>query len=366
MLKPKILMVSCEGLGRGGVQAVIMSYVRNLKESFTFDILLFTNDERYYDAEFLTYGGKIIRIPHYSGIRWFRKRIDYYIRGISLFFKVKSALKKNGPYQAIHCNNSYEAALCLMAAKKVGIPIRICHSHTICTSSNIFAKILNGIYIWLINRASTHKIGCSLDACKALYGDDEHYNVLNNSYDDVVFDPAKYDNCENSKFVITQIGRFDNNKNQLFSLEIMSFFVKEKKNVLLKLIGFGDEEYVDCLKQKAKELNIENYVLFVDGNTANIPFELSQSHAFLFPSKKEGFGITLIEAQAMGLTCFVSDSVPKTTNVGGCIYLSLNDGPKKWSSEILKTPCLRKKYDCTQFKSSEVVKQIALLYGGKK
>ena len=359
-------MVSCEGLGRGGVQAVMMSFVRNLKESFTFDILLFTNDVRYYDAEFLTYGGKIIRIPHYSGRLWLRKRIDYYIRGASLFFKVKKALKKNGPYQAIHCNNSYEAALCLMAAKNAGIPVRICHSHTACTSSNFLAKILNGIYAWLINRTSTHKIGCSLDACNALYGDKEHYNVLNNSYDDAIFDPAKYNNCSNSKFIITQVGRFDDNKNQFFSLEVISSLIKKKKDVLLKLIGFGNEEYINCLKQKAIELKVEENILFVDGNSANIPVELSQSSAFLFPSKKEGFGITLIEAQAMGLTCFVSDSVPKTTNVGGCIYLSLDDGPEKWASEILKTPCQRKKYDCTQFKTSEVVKQIALLYGGEK
>ena len=50
----RVLMVSCEGLGNGGVQAVIMSIVRNLKNKYIFDILLFTDERRFYDNEFET------------------------------------------------------------------------------------------------------------------------------------------------------------------------------------------------------------------------------------------------------------------------------------------------------------------------
>ena len=74
----RILLVSCEGLGNGGVQAVIMSIVRNLHKEYLFDILLFTSEKRYYDEEFLTYGGQIFRIPRYEGKNQFRKKIYYY------------------------------------------------------------------------------------------------------------------------------------------------------------------------------------------------------------------------------------------------------------------------------------------------
>ncbi len=365
MSKPKILMVSCGGFGRGGVQAVMMNFVRNLSDLYCFDALLFTNEIRYYDEEFVSYGGKIIRIPHYNGKSQWRKKIDYYIRGIPLFFKIKNALKKNGPYHAIHCNNVYESALCLLAAKIVGIPVRISHSHTICHSPNVVAKILNVFYARLINKYSTQRIGCSRDACNALFGESVNSVVLNNPYDDSKFDPEKYGNQINTTFTLIQVGRYDNNKNQLFSLEVLKFLKEKKKNVILKLVGFGEKRFVNLLMEKAKDLDVANNIVLLDGTAANIPLELSKSDAFLLPSKKEGFGITLIEAQAMGLTCFVSDSVPKTTNVGGCIYLPLKDGPEKWASKILETPCQKRKYDCSRFSSSGVVKQIALLYGGK-
>ena len=42
-------MISCEGLGNGGVQAVMMGIVRNLSDEFLFDMLLFTSEKRFYD-----------------------------------------------------------------------------------------------------------------------------------------------------------------------------------------------------------------------------------------------------------------------------------------------------------------------------
>lgn len=63
-MKKRVLMVSCEGLGNGGVQAIMMGIVRNLYTECHFDMLLFTSEKRYYDDEFLKYGGKIFRVPN--------------------------------------------------------------------------------------------------------------------------------------------------------------------------------------------------------------------------------------------------------------------------------------------------------------
>lgn len=366
MSKPKILMVIFGGLARGGTQAVMMSFVRNLSNLYCFDALLFTDAECYYDKEFESYGGKIIRVPHYNGINRWRKKIDYYIRGASLFFKIKKILKKNGPYEAIHCNDAYESALSLCAAKKVGVSIRICHSHNISRSYNFLSKILNTFYTFIINKCSTKRIGCSQDACISLYGKKVSSIVLNNPYDDFKFNPGKYENCTSSIFTLIQVARYDDNKNQLFSLEILKSLKEKKRDVLLKFVGFGKKDYFEFLKERAKKMGVIDSVVFIDGTSADVPMELSKSDVFLFPSKKEGFGIVLIEAQAMGLVCFVSDTVPRTTNVGGCVYLPLNDGAEKWASKILETPCKKRKYDCSQFSSSGVVKQMALFYGGKQ
>ena len=98
----KVLIVSCDGLGNGGVQSVIMSIVRNLHHDFIFDILLFTSETRYYDHEFETYGGKIIRIPKYEGKSRIRRKVDYYIRGKHVYQQTKQMLIDYGPYDAIH------------------------------------------------------------------------------------------------------------------------------------------------------------------------------------------------------------------------------------------------------------------------
>ena len=107
----KALMVSCEGLGRGGVQAVMMDIVRNLRGEYNFDMLLFTDEVRYYDEEFLSYGGKILRVPFYEGGNRILRKLDYYIRGGRLYRGIYKAIQENGPYDVIHCNNVYESAL---------------------------------------------------------------------------------------------------------------------------------------------------------------------------------------------------------------------------------------------------------------
>ena len=76
-MKKRILMVFDKGLGRGGVESVIMSIVRNLSDTYTFDLLTNTNQTKDYDAEFISYGGKIFKILFYEGkIRFLRVIFD--------------------------------------------------------------------------------------------------------------------------------------------------------------------------------------------------------------------------------------------------------------------------------------------------
>ena len=93
--KKRVLLVNVQPLRRGGAQAVIMSIVRNLSDKFCFDIVLFSDEDGWYDEEFLSYGGEIIRIPNYSGHNVFRQRADLYIRWWNNSKKLKKAILKN-------------------------------------------------------------------------------------------------------------------------------------------------------------------------------------------------------------------------------------------------------------------------------
>ena len=59
--------------------------------------------------------------------------------------------------------------------------------------------------------------------------------------------------------------------------------------------------------------------------------------AFIFPSLYEGLGIALIEAQACGLPCFVSDTVPDEACIirTQCMPLSLSRTADEWAAEIM-------------------------------
>lgn len=367
-VKEKILMVSCDGMGKGGVQAVIMNIVRNLNQNYNFDIVLFTKEKRFYEAEFESLGGKIFRIPKPSETRFPFKRYDYFFRGPYYYFKLLEILKNNGPYTAIHCHNNFEAGICLKAAKKAKIPVRISHQHTICSNSGRLKKFYDKILFQKIKKYSTKRIGCSEETCKTWFSNLES-KVINNPYDSSRFDPEKYPFTVSNEPVLTQVASFSENKNQLFSLSVVNEIKKKFPSVKLNLIGFdGGDGYLSKIKKRIKELDLESNVT-IHPSDADSPKILNDSTAFIFPSKKEGFGIVLIEAQAMGVRCYASDSVPKTTNCGGVDFLPLNGGEKLWAEKIIydfqNANSVRNQYDCEPFALESVMQEYKKVYRGE-
>lgn len=362
----KILLVSCGGLGNGGVQAVLMSIVRHLHMDYNFDILLFTRQKRYYDDEFLSYGGKIIRIPVYEGTSKVKKKLDYYIRGHKIYKKALTVLKENGPYEAIHCCNEFEGAFILKAAYKVGIPTRIMHTHVIYQPSNIVLKIINNHRKKEIGKFSTCNIGCSRQACESFYQKDTASYVINNAFDDTKFKSDLVHLNDQREFNIVQVGSLSKVKNQLFSLEVISQIKSRYPDVKLQIIGFERENYLDQIDGKIKRLQINANVEILPGDS-NIPRYLESAAGFIFPSLHEGFGMALVEAQAMGVKCYASNKVPNITNCGGVTYLSL-DSVDSWANTIMNDYKLlngkHRVYDVQKFELKQIIPKYRALYEG--
>jgi glycosyltransferase involved in cell wall biosynthesis len=137
------------------------------------------------------------------------------------------------------------------------------------------------------------------------------------------------------KLVIGNIGRFVEQKNHSFLIDVFYEVLKKNEDSALMLVGTGELE--DFLKDKIRKLKIEDKVIFT-GFRNDIPDLLQAMDVFLFPSLFEGLGIVLIEAQAASLKCITSKNVvPKETNVSELIeYVSLNESVKIWADKVLE------------------------------
>lgn len=363
--KKRILLTFNKGLSHGGVQSVIMSIVRGLKDEYIFDLLVSVSEKQYFDDEFLSYGGTIIRIPFYEGKNVFRRRCDYYIRGFYLYKKAVKVLNNYGPYDVIHCNDVYESGPIIKAAKISGIPIRIVHSHAIPCKEPLIRGLLNRLYLKQILYYSTNFLGCSNQACKSFFGSSEKCKIIFNSYDETKFMFQDNGNHDCKTITLVQVGRYDKVKNQQFSIEILKHIILKGHDAKLVLIGSDEGVQEFYLRKLANEYQLLSHIEFCKTNS-DIQSYLAIADAFLFPSLAEGFGTALIEAQVVGTKCYVSDSVPKETNCGGCCYMSLSDGAEKWASVIIsdyqKSNGRHKKYNCDIFKPNVILEKYKKIY----
>ncbi len=268
------------------------------------------------------------------------------------YFRALLLLLQKSKYDAIHVNgNSSTMLLELFAAKIASVPVRIAHCHTNRSNYNLLHVLLKIPF----KHSYTKAIAVSQEAGKWLFKND--FVILHNA-----INPMDYSFDENIRiemrdqlglddaFVIGNVGKLYDAKNHSFLLDIFSELKKQMPNTKLVIVGGGELE--ENLKRKARNQGIIEDVTFL-GMRNDIPRILQAFDYFVFPSKYEGFGLALIEAQAAGLNCVASDMVPQSTNVTGSVkYLGLTVSSEVWANTIIcSKECDRHKL-CKQSLSS--------------
>ena len=108
-------------------------------------------------------------------------------------------------------------------------------------------------------------------------------------------------------------------KNQFFLLDIFAEYLKLNKNTELLIIGDGPDEKE--LKEKAKNKGILEKIRFL-GARNDVNELLQAIDCFVLPSKWEGLPVTLMEAQASGVACVISDIVTEEEDITNFIRKS--------------------------------------------
>lgn len=311
----KILIINTVSFGPGGIRKVIMDYYKNLdKDSYKIDIIAIDNNMSDIDKNTFLEGNSRIYVLNRSHV------VSY----MTVLYK----LCRQNKYDVIHVNgNSATMVIELMAAKLGGVRKRIAHCHnTECTHKYIH-KILYPVF----KNMYTHALACSEEAGNWIFGK-SRFEILKNAIDinkytfseDIRTSYRKKLSIKEDTFVLGHIGFFNEQKNQEFLIDLLNDCVKNDsyvENILLILIGIGEKQ--QYIKDKVEQRGLLDKVLFLDIRE-DIDKLLQIMDLFLFPSKWEGFGLALLEAQLSGLDCIASTNVPIEVNISGNVtYIEL-------------------------------------------
>ena len=136
------------------------------------------------------------------------------------------------------------------------------------------------------------------------------------------------------ELVITHVASYSDNKNQLFSLQVLKELKKLHENTRLNLVGAsGITPYCQKLIDYVKTNDLEKDVSFID-KSDSVERIYEKTTFVIIPSLREGFSLVAIEAQACGIELFASSNVPKEIDCGGAMFIELSKGPVFWAKEI--------------------------------
>lgn len=265
----------------------------------------------------------------------------------SLFSCIKTTkelikyLKKN-EYEIVHINSGIIKVelCCLIAAKIVGVKVRIAHSHTSkpITKSNVLKTAL-------IRKLATDYFACSEAAGIYLFGErgiqSKKFKVIVNAVD---LSKYKY-NTEKSlyikqrenttkKIIFGHIGRFVKVKNQRYLIDVFKKIFSKNSDVQLWMIGDGELFYE--IQSYINECGLSECVRLF-GERDDVAELMQAMDALIFPSIFEGLSMVVVESQAAGLNTFVSDNISKEHKLSDHIwFLPLDAGTEYWSDIILE------------------------------
>ncbi|WP_307475974.1 glycosyltransferase family 1 protein [Paenibacillus harenae] len=311
---------------------MLMNYYRRMDRSkIQFDFMVNRTEQGHYDDEIRAMGGKIYPMPAIRPGNYNR-----YFKALDSFFS------QNREYRVVHSHINENSGFVLRAAKRAGIPCRIAHSHL--SDLGIDLKLPFRLYArYSMKGHPTHYFACSKKAGQWLFGnkvEEQHgITVLNNAvhvpdfeFNEQVRNEVRDEIGAGGRTVIGHVGRFNKQKNHTFLIDIFQEIHRKNPDTLLLLVGEGRLKAE--IEAKVSKLGLSGNVKFL-GVRSDITRLLQGIDLFLFPSLFEGLPVVLVEAQAAGLNCIVSDTITTETDVTGRLhFVSLKDSAEQWANVV--------------------------------
>lgn len=326
------------GLNRGGAETMVMNFYRTIdRNQVQFDFVIHSSSQNDYRREIENMGGKIYVFPKFNGYN------------IISYRKVWKDFFNNHPdYKIIHSHVRSYASLFFPIASKNGL-ITIIHSHSTSNGKG-FKSLIKDLLQIPLSRQADYLFACSKEAGEWLYGsrkvEANNFYLVKNSID---VDKYEYNEKIRNKYrdelnirnnlVLGHVGRLSAPKNHMFLLDVFKNISEINSDAILILVGEG--ELREDIEKRITDLNLNDKVIML-GSRNDVSEILQAVDVFLFPSLWEGLPVSVVEAQAAGLPCLVSDKVTREVDLTSCIrYIPIDQGIDIWVNEAIKINKIR-------------------------
>lgn len=319
-------------MNRGGLETMLMNYYRQIdRTQMQFDFLTHREYDGDYGEEIKQLGGILYHMPVLNPFS------SSYRKKLGDFFD-------NHPeYKIVHVHQDCLSGVILHVAKQHGVPVRIAHSHGANQIRDIKYPI-KLVYRHFIARYATKLMACGENAGKWMFCG-APYEIMSNAIpaESYSFNP-EVKSLQREKWkimpeelLVGHVGSFTVPKNHPYLLDIF----KEIQKIPAKLMIVGDGNLRPEIEEKIQKLGLADKVILT-GLRSDVADLLQAMDVFVFPSLYEGLPVTLVEVQASGLPCLISDKVPIECKMTEAVQqIALTDSPEIWAERAIdaaKTP----------------------------
>ena len=339
-MKIKVLLVT-GGFRPGvtdGIASVLYNYGTSVpfQNSFQVDYLaLGSQPFEQYREIIETSRSKLISLGiHSSGIN---RLLEILIR-LFLFLK-------NRNYDIIHINSGVPSMvyMCCLASRLAKVRVIIAHSHNT-YYSRAKRRIPNIFFKSRISIISDYLYACSETAAGSMFSErilrNHEWHFIPNAILASRFEFSKEERLRErakldltGKHIIGHVGSFKEQKNHEYLIRVFAEIYKKDEDARLLLVGTGDRE--DYIRSFVQRMGVEKQVIFL-GQRSDVNLLLNAMDVFILPSKWEGFPVVLVEAQANGLRCFVSDTITPEVVLSDLVsFFSLEENPARCAERII-------------------------------
>lgn len=320
MIEPIRVLCVFSTLDRGGAESMCMNLYRHIeREKVQFDFVKHTQVVGAFEKEIISLGGRIYDAPQFKAYNILQYRKWW-----------GNFLLHHPEYKIIHGHYFTASKYYFAVCRKMG-RITVGHCHT-----DSYTNPMKKAMIFGTENYCDYRFACSQKAGKLLYPH-KTFEVINNAIDcdlyafnqDLRNEVRAELHIDSNRLVIGTVGTIKEVKNPLGLIEIFRELNRLNPESILLWVG-RDGGMQAQAEEKIEEYGLKEKVIFT-GSRSDVYRLLQAMDAFILPSFAEGLPVSVIEAQAAGLPCYISQQVTRDVDITGlCTFIPI-EVPQKWA-----------------------------------